>query len=112
MAMSETTVGPACAPQADEETMAPSVESEADTRRIGFWHSVWAALLNPALLCLFLPIIEGKPAVVFGGPKGFWAQLGLAVAIALILSFLPPFGKAVDAFVRCFRFSKEGPGCV
>ena len=58
--------------------------------------SLWNAVLNPLLLCMFLPILEGKPALSFEGVTGFWGQLALAMAIALVLSQLPAFGHLVE----------------
>ena len=67
-------------------------------------------LVNPILMCSFLPIIEGKPALDMSSPTGFWGQLGLAVLIAEIVSFLPAFGRMVGMCVEFSGFRREGPG--
>lgn len=59
-------------------------------------------IVNPLLMCSFLPIIEGKAALDFQGVTGFWGQLALAIAIAQIVSFMPPFGKTVGMCVEFF----------
>ena len=67
-------------------------------------------LVNPLLMCSFLPIIEGRPALNFEGVTGFWGQLVLAIVIAQIVSFLPLFGKTVGMCVDFFSFESDTPG--
>ena len=67
-------------------------------------------IVNPLLMCSFLPIIEGKAALDFQGVTGFWGQLALAIAIAQIVSFMPLFGKTVGMCVEFFGFEPGTPG--
>ena len=67
------------------------------------------ALMNPLLMCSFLPIIEGKAALDMSSPTGFWGQLALAVVIAEAVSSLPQFGRVVGDWVDFFGFKPGGP---
>lgn len=67
------------------------------------------ALVNPLLMCSFLPIIEGKAALDMSSPTGFWGQLALAVVIAEAVSSLPQFGRVVGDWVDFFGFKPGGP---
>lgn len=67
------------------------------------------ALVNPLLMCSFLPIIEGKAALDLSSPTGFWGQLALAVVIAEVVSSLPQFGRVVGDWVDFFGFKPGGP---
>lgn len=72
----------------------------------------WAAVLNPLMLCLFLPLLQGEPCVDFQGPFGFWGQFALALVIAQAVSLVPAFGKGCNAAVRCFRLEEGTPGAI
>ena len=67
------------------------------------------ALVNPLLMCSFLPIIEGKAALDMSSPTGFWGQLALAVVIAEAVSSPPQFGRVVGDWVDFFGFKPGGP---
>ena len=67
-------------------------------------------IVNPLLMCSFLPIIEGKAALDFQGVTGFWGQLVLAIAIEQIVRFMPLFGKTVGMCVEFFGFEPGTPG--
>ena len=67
------------------------------------------ALVNPLLMCSFLPIIEGKAALDLSSPTGFWGQLALAVVIAEVVSSLPQFGKAVGGWLISLDSSQAAP---
>lgn len=67
------------------------------------------ALVNPLLMCSFLPIIEGKAALDLSSPTGFWGQLALAVVIAEAVSSLPQFGKAVGAGLISLDSNRAAP---
>ena len=67
-------------------------------------------IVNPLLMCSFLPIIEGKAALNFQGITGFWGQLVLAIVIAQIVSFMPVFGKTIGMCVEFFGFEPDTPG--
>lgn len=53
---------------------------------------------------------RGKATLDFQGVTGFWGQLVLAIAIAQIVSFMPPFGKTVGMCVEFFGFEPGTPG--
>lgn len=69
--------------------------------------AVWLGVLNPLFLCLFIPIIEGKPCVNFEGTTGFWGQFALAVVIAVALGLLPLFHQVVEKCIESFRLGGD-----
>lgn len=67
------------------------------------------AFVNPLLMCLFLPVIEGASALDLSSPTGFWGQLVVATIVAEVVSALPVFGKTVGMCVDFFGFEEGTP---
>lgn len=60
----------------------------------------WGAIINPAVLCLFLPVLQGQGSVDFVNFTGFWGQFAIACAISLPLSLAFPLGRVTGACCR------------
>lgn len=66
------------------------------------------ALVNPLLMCSFLPITKAKRTRYVESYR-FLGQLALAVVIAEAVSSLPQFGRVVGDWVDFFGFKPGGP---
>lgn len=86
------------------------MEQDGRAVRVGKVASVLNGILNPLLLCAFLPIIEGRPGLDFSSPTGFWGQLMVAVVIAQVVGALPLFGRAVGAVIGHFGLGERPVG--
>ena len=67
-------------------------------------------LLNPLLLCAFLPILEGKPGIDFSSVQGFCGQLVVAVVLAEVIGSLPIFERSIHAAVAHFGLDEKPAG--
>lgn len=76
--------------------------THARNKRVEKVAGIINGLLNPLLLCAFLPILEGHTEIDFISPTGFWGQLIVAVVIAELVGSLPIFGRAVQLAVDHF----------
>ncbi|MGN0070661.1 MAG: hypothetical protein ACI361_02340 [Atopobiaceae bacterium] len=61
-------------------------------------------ILNPLLLCAFLPVLEGAPHLDMSTFQGFWGLLVVADVVAEIPSALPAFGQLIGFCLSHFGF--------